>query len=235
MIGSIIGGIIGKGGADQAAGAIGGASDQALAASIHQQEVNRSDASPWTALGRGAVNKIGQLYGLGKLYGEGGNGGLYDFTLDPTGEIKKQALNDFQTSPGYTFRRDEGIKALDRSAAAKGRLLSGAQIKGVQNFGDNLAADEYGSYVNQLNTMAGMGQSADQNVAGLNTSLTQSANSNLMQGAIARGSAYMHGADALGQGIVNGVNNVIGGGYLFRNQLFGGGGGMGAGLSGMGR
>lgn len=64
------------------------------------------------------------------------NGQQYAFT-PPSGQ---QVLND---DPGYQFRVSEGMKALERSAAAKGTLISGGQFKAAQQYGQNLASQEY--------------------------------------------------------------------------------------------
>ena len=39
---------------------------------------------------------------------------------------------DLTQDPGYAFRMSEGMKALERSAAARGGLLSGSMLKGAQ-------------------------------------------------------------------------------------------------------
>lgn len=60
-------------------------------------------------------------------------------------------------SPSYNFRVNEGIKALQNSAAARGNLLSGATLKEIQEFGQDMASQEYDKYVNQLSNLAGRG------------------------------------------------------------------------------
>ena len=52
-------------------------------------------------------------------------------------------MAQFQTDPGYNFRMSEGIKALERSASARGLLQSGGTLKGITQFGQNLASQEY--------------------------------------------------------------------------------------------
>jgi hypothetical protein len=52
-------------------------------------------------------------------------------------------MKQFQTDPGYQFRMSEGIKALERSASARGLLQSGGTLKGITSYGQNLASDEY--------------------------------------------------------------------------------------------
>lgn len=52
-------------------------------------------------------------------------------------------MAQFQTDPGYQFRLSEGMKALERSAAARGLLQSGGTLKGIQQYGQNLASEEY--------------------------------------------------------------------------------------------
>lgn len=222
---SALGGLIGKGGADQAAGAIGQATQEAEAANKAQREFNYSQASPWISGGRSALDKIGQLLGLGAMRGEGGDGGGYYFSGDYDGAIQDNALKAFKTSPGYTFRRDEGVKALDKSAASRGMTLSGAQVKGVQEFGDNLANQEYDNYFNRLMGVSGMGNQSQAGLSGTNSSLTAQSGNNTMQGAVARGSAYQAGANALASGIGQGVNNLLGGAYMGfgKNGIFRGG------------
>jgi len=79
-------------------------------------------------------------------------------------------MEQFQQDPGYGFRMREGLKALDRSAAARGGLLSGNQLRGVTQFGQELGSQEYGNAFNRyqaeraarlnpLQSLAGMGQS----------------------------------------------------------------------------
>jgi len=216
---SALGGLISKGGSDQAAGAIGQATQEAEASNKAQRDFNFSQASPWISAGRSAVEQIGSLLGFGSMAGEGGDGGAYYFTGDPDGSVKKRALNSFTTSPGYTFRQGEGVKALDRSAASRGSTLSGGQIKAVQEFGEGLAAQEYDSYFNRLLGVAGMGNQAQSGTAGTNSGLTAASGNNTMQGAVARGSAYQAGANALGSGIMQGGNNLLVGAYMFRKPL----------------
>ena len=52
-------------------------------------------------------------------------------------------MAQFQADPGYNFRMSEGIKALERSASARGLLQSGGTLKGITQFGQNLASQEY--------------------------------------------------------------------------------------------
>ena len=49
-----------------------------------------------------------------------------------------------QMDPGYGFRLSEGMKALERGAAARGGLLSGNMLRGAQRYGQDLASQEFG-------------------------------------------------------------------------------------------
>lgn len=46
--------------------------------------------------------------------------------------------------PGYQWRVQQGQKALESSAASKGGLVSGAQMRAAQDYGQGLASQEYG-------------------------------------------------------------------------------------------
>lgn len=52
-------------------------------------------------------------------------------------------MKQFQTDPGYQFRMAEGVKALERSAAARGLLQSGGTLKDITRFGQDVASSEY--------------------------------------------------------------------------------------------
>lgn len=89
--------------------------------------------------------------------------------------------NDFQQDPGYQFRLDEGMKAIERSAAARGGLNSTATMKNLGRFSQGVASDEYGKAYDRFNadrdrrfnrmaSLAGIGQTSQGavNAAGQN-------------------------------------------------------------------
>ena len=216
---SALSGVIAQQGAQAGGNMAANAANRA--AQMQQEEATRARAalSPWVAAGGGAIGKVTNLLGLGTLKTNGGNYNTYG--LDPAGakETQQQALADFETSPGYQFRMDEGIKALDRSAASRGLLRSGAQQKGITDFGQNIASEEYGNYMNSLLSVSGLGSQAASSGNSTAAGLTQGAGNSILQGGIARGSGYAAGANALASGISKGVENAVGGAYLFRKPL----------------
>jgi len=52
-------------------------------------------------------------------------------------------MPQFEADPGYQFRMSEGMKALERSAAARGILQSGGTLKDITRFGQDYASQEY--------------------------------------------------------------------------------------------
>jgi len=126
----------------------------------------------------------------------------------------------FQADPGYAFRLKEGLKALERSAAARGGLLSGAQMRGITEYGQELGSQEFtnafnryqaerAARLNPLQSLAGMGQTTAANVAGAAGRLGENIGSNIIGGGAARASSYMGMANALSGGLSN---------YLAYNQ-----------------
>ena len=51
--------------------------------------------------------------------------------------------NDYQADPGYAFRLSEGQRALERTAAARGGLISGTALKAASRYSGDLASQEY--------------------------------------------------------------------------------------------
>lgn len=72
-----------------------------------------------------------------------------------------QRMSSFLKSPGYQFRLSEGLRSIEKSQAARGNLLSGGGMKELETYGQGMASDEYGNYINQLMGLAGIGQQAD--------------------------------------------------------------------------
>ena len=56
---------------------------------------------------------------------------------------------DFRKDPGYQFRMDEGLKAVRRGASAVGGRGSGATLKALQTYGQNMASSEYDKAYNR--------------------------------------------------------------------------------------
>lgn len=67
------------------------------------------------------------------------------------------ALEAFYNSPDFKFALRGGSEALDNSAAARGGLLSGNQIRAQTEFGTGLATQSLQNYFARLSGMAGQG------------------------------------------------------------------------------
>lgn len=80
-------------------------------------------------------------------------------------------FSGFEASPGYNFRKEEGEKAIERGAAARGMSLSGAQMKDLGRFNQGLASTEYGNWFNRMSGLRGEGIGMENTLAniGMNT------------------------------------------------------------------
>lgn len=125
------------------------------------------------------------------------------------------AFMNFQTDPGYQFALDQGSQALQRSAAARGILNSGATAKALTDYGQGMAAQQYGNYFNRLQSLAGIGQSATNATGQFGASAASGQGNALMAAGGARASAYGGVAQSGNQGIQN---------YLMSQYLGNGGG-----------
>ena len=140
-------------------------------------------------------------------------------------------MEQFQADPGYGFRLSEGQKALERSAAARGGLLSGSMLKGIQRYGQDLGSQEYmnafnryqterNARLNPLQSLAGVGQTASQTLGEAARGYGTNVGNLMMGSAEAAGNARMARASAYG----NTLNQLA---YLGGRYMGGGGGGGG--------
>lgn len=58
---------------------------------------------------------------------------------------------NFEQDPGYQFRMQQGTQAINSNAAAQGKQLSGATLKALAKYGQNLASQEYGNAFDRYN------------------------------------------------------------------------------------
>lgn len=206
--GSVVSGLFASEAADTAASATQAAAG--TSADVQRQMFERQVQlqEPWREAGINALAKMQEQYG--------------NMPAAFTGKV------DLGQDPGYAFRMSEGMKALERSAAARGGLLGGATLKGAQRFGQDLASQEYqnaynraltqynaavqreGTGYNRLAALAGVGQTATSalssaagqtgaNLGNLYYNAGQSAGAS-------RASGYMGMANTLTGGIGTGLN-----------------------------
>jgi len=115
-------------------------------------------------------------------------------------------FSGFQKTPGYDFQLQQGMDALQSTAAGRRNLLSGATIQAAQGFGQGLANQEYGNYLARLGGMAQGGQSAAGNMAAAGANFGAQAG-NALAG---MGNAQAAGAIGVGNAITGGINNAMG-------------------------
>jgi len=231
-VGSVAGGYFANKAAENAADKSAEASAAAVAEQRRQYDTSRADYAPYLAAGTTAVNRLGA--GV-KADGEFGSTMPFDFRYDANAD------------PGTAFRMSEGVKALDRSAASRGGLLSGATLRGVERYAQDLGSQEFqnafnryttgfnantgerNQLFNRLSGVAGTGQTAVRDVTtqGATTAgnignayMTNAANQGNagMAGAAMRNSAFSGGANALGRLYGNYGRSPYGAGQQLSNQ-----------------
>lgn len=131
--------------------------------------------------------------------------------------LKKYTGEDLLTDPGYEFRRSEGQKGVERSAAGRGGLFSGQAGKELERYNQGFASNEFdkgfnrdASSKNQIYTMlsgqAGQGLNAEGILA------TAGANS-----AGRQGEYITQGANAEAAGMVGSANAITNGVGQYQN------------------
>lgn len=135
--------------------------------------------------------------------------GQYQAMTSPQADYNN-AFNNYRNSTGYQFRFNEGMRAIDAAAPV---LNSGARFKALQNYGQNIASNEFGNYLGQLANQQGVGLSGASAQAGVGQNYvnTVSANNN-SAGSAAANAALMRGqaTSNMWGGIANGLGGLFG-------------------------
>ena len=148
-------------------------------------------------------------------------------TADPTqnplfGSLARSfSMADYEADPGYAFRQQQGQQAIERSAAARGGLLSGAALKGIERFGQGLASEEYGNaynrfqsnqsnQFNRLASLAGVGQTANNALAQAGSQFANAMTGISQANAANQGNAMLAAGNARASGYA-GIGNALSG------------------------
>lgn len=152
---------------------------------------------PWMDAGKNALSNLTNLLNSGQL-------------------TSKFAPGDLANEPGYQFGMQQGQKALDNSAAARGMGQSGAALKATERYGQDYAGTKYNEafnrfYIEKANTqnplfrLAGLGSSANAQVGQAGQNYANQFGNDIIGGAnaqaastVARGNIYGNVFNQLG-------------------------------------
>ncbi|MES2136613.1 MAG: hypothetical protein V4502_06085 [Pseudomonadota bacterium] len=233
--GQILGGLFGKSAADKAA-AQQIASQQKV---IDLTKPTVTDAnqllSDATTQASGTLGDYNQRnLGMLQPYSTTGTNALAQLNgLTAAGGFQAPTGVTYQNDPGYQFRLQQGLKAQDMSAAARGGATSGGEAKALAQYGQDYASNEYGNVYNRalgtyqtnfgnLTQLAGLGLSAtNTGVQSNNLTSSQTAqdllsgafgrSGNLLQGLGIQANALTGQGNAAAAGTVGGTNALTAG------------------------
>lgn len=216
----IIGGVMASNAANKAAKTQAGAANQATALQREMWQKQLELQKPFYEAGITGQNALLQYLGLG---GDA-NAANYGAGMKPfTGA-------DLATEPGYQFRLSEGINALNKQAAARGGMMSGAALKEAARYGQDYASGEYqnaynrywnqrNQLLNPLQSLLGQAQTSAGTIGSAGQNYANQAGQNMMGAANARASGYVGGANALNQALGSAYTNYT---NLPSSQPYGG-------------
>ena len=209
---ALLGGMISAGGARDAARTQADAANNAAALQKQQFDQQMALQEPYRQAGLTGQNRLMEMLGLG---GDTGAAGYGRYTKD-------FGMSDYQQDPGYQFRLSEGLKQLGHAAGARGGLISGQTMKGMQDYAQGSASNEYQNAFNRYQTnrqnqlqplgnLMSSGQAAASNQAGQAGQYGANAGNMMMQAGQATAAGQM--------GSANSINNMLGSmGSMYQNQ-----------------
>jgi hypothetical protein len=189
VAGAVVGSsLIGASAAKGAASTQAEAANRAAELQNQQFQQTRQDQMPWMQAGQTALNK-----------------------LIPLTDYQKFGMSQFQQDPGYAFRLSEGQKALDRSAAARGGLISGGALKAAQRYGQDMGSQEYMNAFNRYQTERSAQLAPLQSLAGVGQTTAAQLGQTGAANAANVGNLMTSGAAAQAAGQVGAANAFTGG------------------------
>lgn len=194
--GSIGSAIIGSNAAHDAAKQQTDAANAASQTRLKMYDQTRSDLQPYLNTGTSALQQLARMFGLG--------------TGGPSNATANSSLLALQNYPGYQFGLNQGQQALDRSAASRGLVLSGAQLKDSQQFGQGYAEQtSWQPFISMLQQIAGMGQNAGAQAGTFGAQAAEGIAGSQLAAGQAQASGTVGGANAVLGGLQSGLSNAL--------------------------
>jgi hypothetical protein len=157
------------------------------------------------------MGNINSLYGAQTTLGNSAMG-----ALGSAEGLNGQPANysGFENMPGYQFAQTMGVQAGERQAAAMGNAGNSGTAAMIGNQVTGTAMQDYNTYISQLMNSAGLGASANQQLAGANLE-TGTNISQLQQNSGQAAASGVSGASSAIGGAIGGLaNSLTGGGGL---------------------
>ncbi|MCE5309638.1 MAG: hypothetical protein LLG20_18545 [Acidobacteriales bacterium] len=257
---SILGGLFGKNAAKKAAqiqaDAAAKVGDQASqVAGEYAQYINNEAHRAAGGVEQGVVDANGVLQSVYDTAGDATNpyrqAGAQAVTsladLMSGSFAKAPTMADLQLDPGFDFRLQQGQKALEASAAARGSSLGGAALKSLARYSQGVASDEYAkafdrfqadrtSRYNMFAGLAGIGQNATSQYLQAGANYGNQTSGNIMEGARTAGGFRTGGAQSVADLIMRGqqikADAVMGGANARASGVVGGTNALWSGITG---
>ena len=220
--GAILGSsFLGANSANRAAQTQADAAGQSAAMQKQMFDVQNAQQAPYRQSGYNALNQIGAL--------GSGTYGIYDKTGNVTGQgtgsgylTQQFGPEQFAAGmdPGYAFRLQQGQMANKNMSNQAGGMIGGNALKGLQDYTQGQASQEYGNAFNRFQTQRGNIYNTLASIAGLGqTSLGQTGQ---LSGQTAQGvGSAIAGQGAATAGGQIGVGNALSSGLSqFGNQQY---------------
>ena len=185
---------ISSSGAKSAANAQTQAAQNANNTQLQMYNQTRTDQTPWRAAGGNAVGALSSYYGLPGTDASGN-----PTPANPNAGAQDNSL--IQSLPGYQFNLQQGNQAVQRDLAAQGLLGSGAAGKALTQYGQGYAQNAANSYLNGLQSLAGIGQTSAQATGAAGMNAANQIGSNQIYAGNAQASGYANQSNAINSGL----------------------------------
>jgi len=187
---SVISGILNADASSDAASTQADATNTATQTQMDQYSQTRADYAPWREAGTNALSQLAAKINAGPGY--------------------------YTSSPGYNFRLTEGNKAIERSAAARGGVLSGATLKALNRFNQDYATNDYQNFLNNYyqsltpyQSLAQVGQTSTGQLATLGANAANQIGQNAITAGNAQAAGSINTANSITGAMNSGINNYM--------------------------
>lgn len=226
---TIIGGKMSSDASKSAANTQADAANHAADLQNQQWQQTQANMKPYLDLGTSSISPLLQAMGYNAT--QNGDGRWSYNGIDSSNPLMQRfaapTAAEAAASPGYQFTLQQGLKATQNSAAARGLGTSGAALKGASTYATGLADSTYNDVynralqtfntnyksasdnVNRLTGLVGSGQNAAGGLGALGAQTSANIGNTITSGANAQAAGTIGSANALSGALGSLGNNAM--------------------------
>jgi len=130
-------------------------------------------------------------------------------TLEASAPAQASPFDALFNSPEYQFALQQGNRAVNANLAATGDVYGGNALRGISEYNQGLASQQFQNRVNNLAMLSGFGANATNSAASFGANASNNISQAMLANGVNQGNAALSMAGGVGGALNSGITNYL--------------------------